>query len=246
MKKQQNKNRALIVLIFALSVVPVIIAVFLYVNPNLWLGSSVNNGRLIVPPILSHPKDFAGFDAFSTSHLGELKGRWLIANIVPKSECNEICLDAILKTRQLRLMLGKDLARTRRVVLITGGMSVNAGQQLWLKDSLLWRLRQTGSQKDEALFQQLLKADKKIEGNLMGQLLGDADPKAAMNSDLIRLIPKQNIIDQLHRVAINGLADGMLFLIDPLGNVMMWYEPGFDPYKVKSDLLHLLKISQIG
>jgi len=38
----------------------------------------------------------------------------------------------------------------------------------------------------------------------------------------------------------------MLLLIDPQGNVMMRYEPGFDPYKVKNDLLHLLKISQIG
>jgi hypothetical protein len=26
----------------------------------------------------------------------------------------------------------------------------------------------------------------------------------------------------------------------------MQYDPGFDPYKVKSDLVHLLRISQIG
>jgi hypothetical protein len=40
--------------------------------------------------------------------------------------------------------------------------------------------------------------------------------------------------------------DGMLFLIDPLGNLMMQYEPGFNTYKVKDDLMHLLRISQIG
>ena len=34
--------------------------------------------------------------------------------------------------------------------------------------------------------------------------------------------------------------------MDPMGNLMMQYEPGFDPYKVKSDLMHLLRISQIG
>jgi hypothetical protein len=38
----------------------------------------------------------------------------------------------------------------------------------------------------------------------------------------------------------------MLLLIDPLGNIMMQYEPGFDPYKVKNDLMHLLRASQIG
>jgi len=246
MQKQQNKNRALLIMIFALSVVPIIIALLLYVNPGLWLRSGVNNGRLIVPPIFTKLEDFTGFDEFSADNLKELKGRWLIANIIPKPECDEVCLDAILKTRQLRLMLSKDLSRTRRVVLITGGMKTNAGQQLWLKDSLLWRLRQTGSPKDDELFQQLLKTDKKIEEDLIKQLLAHENTQAPLDSDLIRLLPAQTIIDQLNGAAMNGLADGMLFLIDPLGNVMMWYEPGFDPYKVKKDLLHLLKISQIG
>jgi hypothetical protein len=36
------------------------------------------------------------------------------------------------------------------------------------------------------------------------------------------------------------------YWIDPLGNVMMKYAPDFNPYDAKSDLMHLLKISQIG
>jgi len=246
MQKQQNKNRALLVFIFALSVVPVLIAIFLYSNPNLWLRSGVNNGRLIIPPISTNLEDFTGFDGFSTNNLAELKGHWLIANIIPNPECNEICLDAVLKTRQLRLMLSKDLSRTRRVVLITGGLNVNKSHQLWLKDSLLWRLRQTGSREDEKLFQQLLVSDTNIGRELIGNILGQENAQISLDSDLIRLVPKQTIIDRLNQATNNGLADGMLFLIDPLGNVMMWYGPGFDPYKVKSDLLHLLKISQIG
>lgn len=42
------------------------------------------------------------------------------------------------------------------------------------------------------------------------------------------------------------LADGGLILIDPFGNAMMWYPPGFDPYGVLRDLKRLLKNSQIG
>ena len=42
------------------------------------------------------------------------------------------------------------------------------------------------------------------------------------------------------------MPEGMLFLIDPLGNLMMQYEAGFNTYKVKDDLMHLLRISQIG
>lgn len=42
------------------------------------------------------------------------------------------------------------------------------------------------------------------------------------------------------------LADGMVLLMDPFANVMMWYEPGFDPYGALRDLQRLLKVSQIG
>jgi hypothetical protein len=38
----------------------------------------------------------------------------------------------------------------------------------------------------------------------------------------------------------------MVFLIDPLGNLMLWYENGFDPYDLDKDLKHLLRASQIG
>lgn len=39
---------------------------------------------------------------------------------------------------------------------------------------------------------------------------------------------------------------GRLLLMDPLGNIMMQYPADFDPYGVLKDLMHLLKVSQIG
>jgi hypothetical protein len=54
------------------------------------------------------------------------------------------------------------------------------------------------------------------------------------------------LLAKLNKAREQGVVDGMLFLMDPLGNIMMQYEPDFDPYKVKSDLRKLLKISQIG
>ena len=35
-------------------------------------------------------------------------------------------------------------------------------------------------------------------------------------------------------------------LMDPLGNLVIWYDTGFDPYKLVKDLKHLLRASQIG
>lgn len=40
--------------------------------------------------------------------------------------------------------------------------------------------------------------------------------------------------------------EGVVILLDPLGNLVLWYDTGFDPYKLVKDLKHLLKASQIG
>ncbi|MBS1214606.1 MAG: hypothetical protein H6R26_3223, partial [Proteobacteria bacterium] len=40
--------------------------------------------------------------------------------------------------------------------------------------------------------------------------------------------------------------DGLVILMDPFANVMMWYSPGFDPYGALRDLQRLLRVSQIG
>lgn len=37
-----------------------------------------------------------------------------------------------------------------------------------------------------------------------------------------------------------------LFLVDPLGNLMMRFPKDADPYRIKKDLTHLLKVSRIG
>lgn len=39
---------------------------------------------------------------------------------------------------------------------------------------------------------------------------------------------------------------GHVFIVDPLGNLMMHYAPDFDPYGVLRDLRRLLKVSRIG
>lgn len=51
---------------------------------------------------------------------------------------------------------------------------------------------------------------------------------------------------RLEQAVGQPLDDGMLILMDPLGNVMLWYPAGFDPYAPLKDLQRLLRISQIG
>ncbi|MGW8247126.1 MAG: hypothetical protein ACWGOV_03370 [Acidiferrobacterales bacterium] len=44
-----------------------------------------------------------------------------------------------------------------------------------------------------------------------------------------------------------GKLDGSrVYLVDPLGNYMMYYLPGYDPTGMRKDMARLLKVSQIG
>ncbi|MCX7097178.1 MAG: hypothetical protein NTV43_04645 [Methylococcales bacterium] len=245
MNNQQKKNRLLIITIFAMTIVPFMIAWVLNQNPSLLKGTS-NRGQLIIPPVTTEKADFIGFDPFSVKNIGELAGHWLIVNVIPNTNCNAVCLDALLKTRQLRLMLNKELSRTRRVVIVFKEPLLEAAGQWWLKDTLLWRLRRTDNESDNALFISLLQEENKLDEALIKKLIANENPEFALNSELIRVRPSVGLAEKLLAIRKGVLPEGMIFLIDPLGNLMMQYEPGFNTYKVKDDLMHLLKISQIG
>jgi hypothetical protein len=129
----------------------------------------------------------------------ELDGHWVLVNIVPSSECSKACLEAIHKTKQLRLMMNKDLTRIRRLVLLMQPVD-NEVASVWWKDDLR----------------------------------------------LLRATLTKSLSEKIKQIRQGKIEDGMLLLMDPLGNLMMHYEPGFDPYDVKKDLGKLLRISQIG
>jgi hypothetical protein len=199
MDSQLKRNRNKIIIIFAMTIVPFCIAWVLSMNPDV-LTSRTNRGELIIPVVVTQRTDITGFDQFSTDNIKELAGHWVILNVVPGQKCAEECLYAMYKTRQLRLMLNKDLTRTRRGVLILD----------------------------------------KVDPLLAATWWGDDDR-------LLRLMPDQELINKLKNLDDAAeIDDGSLFLMDPLGNFMMRYKPGFDVYDIKKDLHKLLKISQIG
>jgi len=225
--------------------IPFLIAWGLKENPELLTGRT-NHGQLITPPITTERSDFSGFDTFSADNIKELAGHWLIVNVIPSNHCNEQCLDALLKTRQLRLMLNKDLPRTRRIVMIYDKIVPDLASQWWLKDALLWHLRRGENKEDLMLYTDLLREENKIDDKLAAKLSGQENNAHVLNSDLIRVVPHDALKNKISGLRQGRIPDGMLFLMDPLGNLMMQYEPDFDPYQVKSDLMHLLRSSQIG
>ena len=84
-------------------------------------------------------------------------------------------------------------------------------------------------------------------------LPGPADAAAAAGDEIGQLDPtlliaglSDTLRQRLQEAVGAPLTEGMVLLLDPLGNLMMWYSPGFDPYGVLRDLQRLLRNSQIG
>lgn len=197
MTPQQRQNRRTIVMLFGMTVIPFCIAWYFSTLPP---AKTTNNGQLIIPVVETQKSDYLGFDKFSTDNAGELNGHWLIANIIPSQTCNKICQDAIYKSKQLHLMLNKDLSRVRRIVILLDETTAAAQTADWWKD----------------------------------------------DTRLLKFKGSPALITKIKQIRKGILPEGMLFLIDPLGNIMMQYETGFDPYKVEKDLKKLLNVSQIG
>ncbi len=198
MNNQQKKNRNLILIIFGMSIIPFLFAWYLQEHPNLLKGAT-NHGELIIPPLLTERSDLIGIDSFSAENIDELKGRWVLINVMPDADCDQTCLDAVYKSRQLLLMMGKELTRIRRTVLLLNPDAEQYMKTWWQDDDRLLKTR-----------------------------------------------PSADLLKQLSMLNGPGIANGMLLIMDPLGNIMMRYQPGFNPYDVKSDLKKLLSVSQIG
>ncbi|MEN9896652.1 MAG: hypothetical protein RLZZ66_301 [Pseudomonadota bacterium] len=197
---QQKRNRQLIIGIFAMSIIPFSIAWYMAKHPDFLTRVPTNYGELIKPIITTERSDFQGFDTFSKENIQELSSHWLIVNVIAKPDCSDVCIEAIYKSRQLRLMLNKELVRTRRAVLVLDNTVSQEKAGMWWQEE----------------------------------------------SDLLKLKPSVEVIDKLNALYNGSIPEGVLLLVDPLGNFMMRYAPDFNPYDAKSDLMHLLKISQIG
>ncbi|KAF3977611.1 MAG: hypothetical protein HFP77_06185 [Methylococcales symbiont of Iophon sp. n. MRB-2018] len=198
MNEHHKKNNRTIIIILLVSIIPFVYAGYLAKNTD-WIEKGTNNGELIIPPITTEINEFIGFDPFSRQNMVEIKGHWVLINVITSKECREFCLQAIHKTKQLRLMMNKELTRIRRLVVIIPEVDNKMAKQWWKEDTRL--LRATAS---------------------------------------------PSLLQKLKSIRKADIPEGMLFLMDPFGNLMMQYGADFDPYKVKKDLKKLLRISQIG
>ncbi|OQK16994.1 hypothetical protein AU255_03585 [Methyloprofundus sedimenti] len=192
MIKQIQKNHRTIIILALMTIIPFSFAWYLTTDPD-FKPSATNKGDLIIPVITTEDSDLQGIDDFSINNIGQLKGHWVMLNIIPANNCNKLCVEAIHATRQLRLMLNKDLTRTRRAVIVMQGQQEAEFQPWWDEDDRLIKVKpspalaikikqQLGGKIAEG---RLLLMDPL--GNIMMQYSSEFDPYA-VKSDLKKLL----------------------------------------------------------
>ena len=200
----KSRSRTPLVLIFLMSLAPVVAAVLVYFNPQWRPEGSVNYGMLIAPqrpmPAASELKlttlDGKPFD------LNTLKGKWLLL-AADQAECPESCARKLFILRNSHASQGKNVERLARVWLITD---------------------------DAPVPEKVLEAYK-------GTTMVRVDP--------VQLQKFLTTTDVLASNAKDALAVPM-WIIDPLGNLIMQYPADSEPEKVRKDISKLVYNSRIG
>lgn len=198
MEENVNKNRRFFMIILMISVIPFLLAWVLIQNPQ-WITSRSNYGTLVVPPVTTEREQFQGADLFSKQNIIELNGHWVLVNLIFDQNCSEICKQAIHSSKQIRLMMNKDLVRLRRMVIVPSHFDQKNSSEWWQKDDRL-----------------------------------------------LKVIADESIIKKLELVIEGFRQEGQLIVMDPVGNILMFYHSDFDPYGVTKDLKKVLRASQIG
>ena len=183
-------GRLQLVAIAAVFILPLALAAWLYYSDtSLAPESGTNKGALLLPIVsLRHEMpDSALHDVPSN--------QWFM--LYPNAAiCDAECDEALVRLRQSRLMLGKDMRRVGRVLLH-----------------------------------------------------GDSAPDTVdideQHAGLITISDK-GLIRLLEQKRPKRLRPGGCYLIDPLGNLVMYFPPDLDPKEMVGDIKHLLKLSHIG
>jgi cytochrome oxidase Cu insertion factor (SCO1/SenC/PrrC family) len=177
---------------------PLLAAFVLYYGVGWHPGRMNNKGELIspvvsLPDVALHKPDGSALDA------RWLQGKWTLV-YVGDGVCDQDCRDALLVTRSIRLLLGKDSVRVQRAFLFSGVCD-----------------------------QQYMSTEQP------DIIIATADDD--IGKSVLKLFPQEGgDVLQAHRI----------YIIDPLGNLMMRYQPGADARDLHADLKNLLSLSHIG
>lgn len=191
--KPEPGNRTLrwvpVLLLFLLFALPLFIAAWLYYGGSIRPAGQTNHGIILEP--IANLRDAVP----NSAAVGWSDAHWLLI-YANDDRCGADCRRSLYTMRQIRLMLGKDMHRLRRVFL------------------------HGDAPPDRVLIEEQHQGLNTLKDNGLSALLAARRPQ--------------------------GVAAGGYFLVDPLGNLVMYFPPDIVPGDMADDIEHLLDLSRIG
>lgn len=194
----RRRSRFGLIGLAALFFVPLLASFWLYYGTDWRPSGGAEHGELVDPPRPLPEVALARADGGGADP-GLLRGDWQLVYL-GDGACGTDCREALVKARQVRLALDKDVNRVSRVFLYSGPAP-------------------------------------------------DAGYLSAEHPDLVAA----SLDDEAGRAVLAAfpqdpppLAAGHLYIVDPLGNLMMRYPGDTAPRAILTDLERLLRLSHIG
>ena len=196
----EKPSRRPFFVVLALFFAPLAAAFLVYYGMAWRPPGNTSHGDLITParplPEVALPTPQGGSTA-----PGFLRDKWSLVYIADGA-CAEVCREALVRMRQIRLALNKDMGRVQRV---------------FLYDNACCDLPYFSSEHS---------------GLVLAKLAGESG--AALSA----VFPSYD--------GIPAGSAGRIYVVDPLGNLMMSYAPESQAKGILTDLKKLLKLSHIG
>jgi len=181
----------------------------------------VNFGELISPPkplVSALLEDRQGNPA-STD---EIRKKWVWVTVV-RGSCAEVCQQNLYNMRQARIAEGKYTKRIRYAVIVLDP----------IRDADRSDTNQGGV----------------AQGGLVG-LVGMSETELAEEHPVLEYFSASGDdaakLDTVFKSAADAELDHQIFIIDPLGSIMMRYPKGTEGRPMKNDLSRLLRASHVG
>lgn len=193
-----RRSRLGLIGLAALFFVPLALSFYLYYGTSWRPSRGAENGELISPARPLPEVSLVRADGGPTG-AEFLRGDWHLVH-VGSGSCDAGCRESLVKSRQVRLALDRDVNRVSRVFLFYG-------------------------------------------------VLADAGYLAGEHPDLVSVSVDGDEGARLLAVFRGGAtasAAGRLYIIDPLGNLMMGYPADTPHQAILTDLERLLRLSHIG
>ena len=110
MMNQQTKGRLVLLAIAAAFALPIALAVTMYFSPDGWRPP----GQTVLGELVQPPRTLPDIALDNGEPGAKFREVWSL--IIPAADdCDEVCLDALVKARQLRLWLGPKMTRMQTV-----------------------------------------------------------------------------------------------------------------------------------